>query len=174
MTKVLFLDIDGVCNSEEFMRAEHERTGRMVILGIDPKPAALVRQILADTGAKLVISSTWRHSEHDLQVIRDQVHPDIYGITPRCASRFRGDEVRAWLEEHPEVGPYAILDDDGDFHRGQHLFQTSFKIGLTQEIADQVVKSLLLQTMAVDSYPKVVAGDGEPWQGLRTKATDNS
>jgi len=142
MTKVLFLDIDGVCNSEAFMRAEYERTQKTVSLGIDHKPAALVRQILNETGALLVISSTWRLSETWLQVIREQIHPDIYGITPQSRSRFRGDEVNAWIKDHPEVEQYAILDDDGDFYSGQPLFRTSFRDGLTQGIAVRVIRHL--------------------------------
>ena len=142
MTKVLFLDIDGVCNSETFIRAEFERTQKTVSLGIDPKPAALVRQILTATGALLVISSTWRLSEIWLQVIREQIHPDIYGVTPQARSRFRGYEVNVWLKDHPEVERYAILDDDGDFYGDQPLFKTSFKDGLTQGIAAQVIRHL--------------------------------
>lgn len=142
MKKALFLDIDGVCNSETFMRAEYERTQRSVSLGIDPKPAALVSQILTETGALLVISSTWRLSEARLQVIREQIHPDIYGVTPQARSRFRGDEVNAWLKDHPEVERYAVLDDDGDFYGDQSLFKTSFRDGLTQGIAAQVIRHL--------------------------------
>lgn len=54
----------------------------------------------------------------------------------------RGDEINAWLKDHPEVTKYAILDDDCDFYDDQPLFQTTFQYGLTDEIAEAVIKHL--------------------------------
>ena len=54
----------------------------------------------------------------------------------------RGDEINAWLSEHPEVTKYAILDDESDFYDDQPLFQTTFETGLTDEIAQKVIDHL--------------------------------
>lgn len=54
----------------------------------------------------------------------------------------RGDEINDWLAKHPEVDKYAILDDDSDFYDDQPLFKTTFKDGLTDEIAEAVIEHL--------------------------------
>jgi Swiss Army Knife RNA repair-like protein len=53
----------------------------------------------------------------------------------------RGHEIQAWLNEHPEVERYAILDDDNDMleHQMVNFFQTSCRTGITPEIADRIV-----------------------------------
>jgi hypothetical protein len=54
----------------------------------------------------------------------------------------RGDEVNAWLAEHPTVERWAILDDDSDFCDDQPLFKTSWSTGITEEIAAKVTSHL--------------------------------
>jgi hypothetical protein len=52
---------------------------------------------------------------------------------------------RAWLELHPEVDRYAILDDDTDFLERQlpNFFHTSANTGITQQLADKIVAHFL-------------------------------
>ena len=135
--KVLFLDIDGVCNSQEsFMqRAEPDP--------IDKHMARRVRQIVEDTGCVVVLSSSWRLYPDLRSKVRHlvcefiDVTPDERGLTDR------GCEVKAWLAEHPEVERYAILDDSSDFHKDQPLFRTNWLTGLTEDIEKQVTSYLL-------------------------------
>ena len=54
--KVLFLDIDGVVNN----RKTRERQGDTKFIGIKPELADRVRRIIAETGCKVVLSSSWR------------------------------------------------------------------------------------------------------------------
>lgn len=133
--KILFLDIDGVANC----RKTTERF--MIYIGIDKHLARRVRQIVKDTGCKVVLSSTWRLYKPHRDEVRDKVC-DFISITKDLPSRFRGDEVNEWLERHPEVTKYAILDDNSDFHPDQKLFLTSFDEGLTPEIEKQVTEYL--------------------------------
>lgn len=132
---VLFLDIDGVLNSEEYALS----LGKGGMLGINPEAVKILDRILDATGAKLVISSSWRVSKDLLADIRANVGEYI-GVTPRL-SGIRGKEVRAWLKDNP-VDRYAILDDDSDFFKYQPLFKTTWKKGLTEEIADKVIEYL--------------------------------
>lgn len=135
--KVIFLDIDGVLNSEEYALS----LGMGGMLGIDPDKVRILDRILEATGAKLVISSSWRGSPDLLADIRRDVGEYI-DITPRL-SGIRGSEVREWLRSHHlQVSRYAILDDDSDFYKYQPLFKTTWKKGLTDEIADNVIKYL--------------------------------
>lgn len=136
--KILFLDIDGVCNSMEYMNA----TGDRDLYSIDPAAAARVGRIIEQTKCKVVLSSSWRLSaESSAEVIANvcmfiDITPDFHGTTDR------GCEVIAWLKSHPEVTRHAILDDNADFHRDQPLFKTTWAAGLTDEIADLVIAHL--------------------------------
>lgn len=133
--RVLFLDIDGVCNSERY--AKERAKGGM--LDIDPVAAARVNRIIDATGCAVVLSSTWRLSED----LREQVRKNVcefIDVTADYPGKKRGIEVQVWLNQHPAVRQYAILDDDDDFLPGQHLFDTTFAEGLTDDIADQVIK----------------------------------
>ena len=68
MRKVLFLDIDGVCNSVRYMKSGAHRPGSM--LGIDPYPAFMVGKIQLDTGCEVVLSSTWRLNKMSRDEVR--------------------------------------------------------------------------------------------------------
>lgn len=137
---VLFLDIDGVCNCIN----TKQRFGPYV--GIDPLMAARLKQIVKETDCWVVLSSTWRLDEDSRDHVKKKVCRFI-DVTPnlqRAGSRgFRGDEINAWLNDHPEVKHHAILDDDTDFHADQPLFKTEWATGLTGDIAEAVTKYLL-------------------------------
>jgi len=73
---------------------------------------------------------------------------EFIGITKDFRTMFdnsqRGDEIEAWLNEHPEVKKFVILDDDNDMRNlMDHLIQTDFyKKGLTSELADKAIEIL--------------------------------
>lgn len=139
---VLLLDIDGVCNSSDFMQSNaNPNIGGM--LGIDPFAAALVKMIVQDTGCDVVLSSTWRLGEKTRQEVRDQV-VDFIDITPDLRGKDRGYEIEVWLDNHEEYERYAILDDDMDMlvHQAPNFFKTTWKEGLTREIAQAVTEHL--------------------------------
>lgn len=131
--KIIFLDIDGVVNCAK-TRLVHEG-----FIDIDPAKAELVKQLIKNTGAKVVLSSTWRLSESSRERVKELV-TDFIDVTPRfhfdhIRGDRRGEEVADWLSRHPEVTRYAILDDDNDFLPGQPLFKSTWQDGLTEEIA---------------------------------------
>ena len=139
---VLFLDIDGVCNSSEFVTSpRNKKIGGMI--GIDPLPAVLVKMLVQDTGCLVVLSSTWRLNAMTRQDVREQVI-DFIDITPDFYDKPRGAEIQDWLDKHPEVTCYAILDDDSDMLDSQlpNFFKTTWAEGLTREIADKVKEHL--------------------------------
>lgn len=133
--KALFLDIDGVVNCQ----STRQRSGGFI--GIDPQLAFLVGKIILETDCKVVVSSSWRHFNGGLDEIRQAVYPELYSVTPTIGG-VRGEEVEAWLKEHPEVGTYAILDDDDDFLPEQPLFKTTWQTGITEEIMQRVIAHL--------------------------------
>lgn len=132
--KVLFLDCDGVVNCEKTFQRHRG------VIGIDPYMAFLVGNMIDDLDLKVVLSSSWRHSKEGIDEVSRQVY-QVFDITPSC-SGIRGEEIKQWLDRHPEVEKYAILDDDTDMLPEQfpNFFKTSWKDGVTPEIIKAVRK----------------------------------
>lgn len=82
---MIFLDIDGVLNCAE--TAQRHRG----VIGIDPYLVAIFNRIIFATEAKIVISSSWRHSSKGLEEIERQVM-EYYGITPSLPNK-TGNQV---------------------------------------------------------------------------------
>ena len=135
MSKILFLDIDGVVNSKSTTDFRNN------LWPVDPYKAFLVGKIQLDTDCKVVLSSSWRHHPDGIKSANMIV--DILDKTPYLPAT-RGREIQKWLDDHPEVEKYAILDDDSDMLDSQkpNFFQTTFESGLTEEIAKKVTEHL--------------------------------
>lgn len=155
--KILFLDIDGVVNCAT--TAQRHRG----VIGIDPYMALLVDRIVQATGCKIVLSSTWRLWPDSREEVRKQVG-EFMDVTPSMPLQGgaemceRGKEIKAWIKEWEserkpapwlsvkgeKIDRYAILDDNSDMLPEQlpNFFKTSWAVGLTQEIADQVIAHL--------------------------------
>lgn len=140
---ILFLDIDGVCNNQK----TRERQGKTKFIGIKPELAERVRRIIAETGCKVVLSSSWRLFPDSKKWAEENVC-EFFDVTPDLQRGsiwgmvYRGFEIKQWVDAHPGVNRYAILDDSHDFLWGQPLFRTTWAEGLTDEIADQVIAHL--------------------------------
>lgn len=136
MSKILFLDVDGVINSRD------STIFKGSLWPLDPYKAFLVGKIKLETNCDVVLSSSWRHHPDGVREVERRVVP-IVDITPTLKNTsFRGDEVRSWLSKHPEVEKYAVLDDDSDFYNDQPLFKTTFDSGLNDDIANNVISYL--------------------------------
>jgi len=148
--KVLFLDIDGVMNSRRYIN-------RIDVDFDDPKyqmdPDAVIRlnAICNQTGAHIVVSSTWRKAFiYYLDKLQDciasyGITAQVIGMTPDYVldGLSRKDEIVAWLDgyptlswldaypntQKPDVESYVILDDEFIDIPG-HLVQTKFDDGI--------------------------------------------
>lgn len=117
MDKFVFLDIDGVLNSEQYYleKPQHKRWKEFKnkldkhiawgVCNIDPKAVKLLNKLVSGTNARIVVSSSWR-GDYALQTVFSLagIIEPIYGETPRLESRFRGEEIDKWLKERQE--PY--------------------------------------------------------------------
>lgn len=148
---IIFLDMDGVLVTRESIKAGKK-------LGTSAKlhqPCVSALNWLTDqTGAKIVVSSTWRFSglEFMQQRLRESgVTGEVIDTTPKMlrevgklviAAR-RGHEIGDWLLRHPEVKSFVILDDDDDMAglKG-HLVQSTMEDGLTMELAKRALTVL--------------------------------
>jgi hypothetical protein len=146
--KVLFLDIDGVCNSRAYLYRLRAKNKKATLwYGIDPEAAKLVRRIVEETKCVVVLSSTWRmYADGRAQIKREVCRfidctKDLQAGAKRGYVP-RGEEIQEWLSRHPNVTQYAILDDDSDFLPNQWLFKTTFEKGITEDIAQAVIDHL--------------------------------
>src|SRR5262249_32755556 len=141
--RVIFLDIDGVLNSEAFalkLEEKHRQLGHtsetacdcfMLYSHIDREAVARLNRLVDVTSAKMVVSSTWRKkfSVSELQERLDAhgLVGEIVDVTPDGYTTdalrealgygtriFRGHEIDFWLQQHTEVERFVILDDDSD------------------------------------------------------------
>ena len=151
MKKYIFLDMDGVITSLEYQYK------------IDPKCVENLEKILDRTGAKLIITSSWRKSttEETVEYFKKEGFPltqFIEGVTIRgykyvkdnlCIPR--GIEIDYFLKTNIEFGKilgkdyqYVILDDDSDMLLKQkdHFIHTDTYKGLTVEDAENAIKIL--------------------------------
>jgi len=204
--KVIFLDIDGVMNSQVFYKERHKRRLRnpsnwypelryllIKLFRIKTKPVSLkdyktpdshftfeyqFNRLIEETckekwkwlsewcnenDIKICISSTWKHhfgskgykstpEKWEDALVRLGFKPNTYvGIT--CDRKeLRGEEIKDWLDNHPEVVDYAILDDDSDmlpeqmkkFHHCDGWFGMSpnhlYRIGRQFKLKDNLNK----------------------------------
>ena len=150
--KVIFLDVDGVLNN-----ADTKDRSPSGYKGVSGELIRNLREIVRKTGAQIILSSDWR-------LIRDdKVHGKDYrylvrklrfigglklsGHTDDISWRYRGTEISKYLDDHPEIKEYVILDDlpfTDFYHKGhlEHLVLTDDKNGLTGKDIERAVRIL--------------------------------
>jgi hypothetical protein len=165
--RVLFLDIDGVLNSDDWDDRLRDDRAKPIIdqypyCLFDPDAISRLNRIHAETSCLLVVSSMWRtgHTETQLQGIFDRVGiiPRIHSYTPigqfqhpsgLWSAGTRGEEIAAWQRENEfnyANNRYVILDDLKDEWlecQLPYLVQTDFDSGLTDELTDRAIAILL-------------------------------
>jgi hypothetical protein len=141
--KVVFLDIDGVCNTPKEWGKFASNPAAAYNRGCCTRLNKLVEE-----GAKIVISSTWRMS-HSHEAIAEFLsingfeHPEaVIDSTPILHTK-RGHEIQLWLDGHPETEKFVILDDDADMvHLLDKLVQTNRTVGLSDADVEEALEIL--------------------------------
>lgn len=139
--KILFLDIDGVLNCRSgYQRDKPKRMQYMTAECVEALNY-IVREV---SDLKIVISSSWRFAFPMQEIIAmlGEAGNAVIDNTPRTrlSDDVRGNEIQAWLDAHPEVENFVILDDNSDMrHLIWRLRKTDFETGLTKKIADLVI-----------------------------------
>lgn len=149
--KICFLDFDGVLNSGKFLAAQDKKKfpsqREFRDAQIDPDKVELLNQIISASGTKIVISSTWRKLEplDELKklLVSKGLIGEIIGITPESCSGIRGEEIQEWLDDHPDVESFVILDDNQDMaHLLPRLIKTAFSDGLLKKHVNRAIEML--------------------------------
>lgn len=153
MSRVIFLDIDGVLNSAEYHRERHVRGTKP----LDPLAIQRLNRLTDRTGACIVISSSWRQWGFiycRAMLKAANVTGRIVSCTPILADEVtngiaawvpRGREIMAWLgSTRTPVERFVVLDDADDMDGVRHrLVRTSHETGLTD---DDVKRAIWLLT----------------------------
>lgn len=172
--KFAFVDVDGVLNheiwftSDECKKVSKERIDKDdkndYRRWFDPRCVELLNHLTDKTGAKIVVSSSWRggRTVEELKKLFSDVGitGDVIDKTPKLNFKGlegynysvpRGCEIKAWLETNKNIlgdklskANYVILDDDSDmllWQREKFLHVDSY-CGLTYNVIDKAVQIL--------------------------------
>ncbi|MBQ8448579.1 MAG: hypothetical protein IJX27_06590 [Clostridia bacterium] len=148
--KIIFLDIDGVLNCDRFIIKNKCRG-----IGIDPERVALLAEIVRASGAKIVLTTSWRshwsENPEECDAMGREINEafaaqglTVYSKTPRI-SYVREEEILAWLDENPEATRFVIIDDMylQHEHLDAYIIRTiPFRGGLCEEDVMEAIKIL--------------------------------
>ena len=149
--KIIFLDIDYVVNC--MSTKERAPSG---VIGVEQRLIAYIKEIVDATGAKIVLSSTWRKdwafnllNSKDWDYLREEFAKQnlyFFDYTPIRSDSHRGREIKEWFESTDyNVRSYVIIDDEmfdiKDLHEG-HMVQTSFNDGINPYAVKMAIEIL--------------------------------
>lgn len=168
--KIIFLDIDGVLNTEYYQRMlQYEgkpwQDGHGAFF--DPQAVQQLQRIVDATDAGIVIESSWKYLglEAMQAMWQDRRLPGrVLDITPSAISdsvllsadldltdpstlHCKGAEIASWLSDngiHDDDVPYVILDDEYVILESQqpHFVMTNPYDGITEELAARAIHLL--------------------------------
>lgn len=168
MNKIIFLDFDGVLNTEHYQRLlYHEGKPLDDEYGpfFDPDATEQLRRIVDATQADIVIESSWKYlgieAMQELWMAR-QMPGKVIDITPSAVSdnwlltadlddlspakgHCKGMEIASWLSDNAtQEVRYVIIDDEYVILDSQvsHFILTNPYEGLTDVQADRAISIL--------------------------------
>lgn len=151
ITKVLFLDVDGVLNRWRGRLALTQPIpGNVGPWFIELNLVTLINWALSQMpDVRIVVSSTWRLHVADADEFSSKSHVDRQFIhddwTTDRDMKFddvRRTEIEDWLSWHPEITSYAVLDDLDLGISGAVHVRTNESVGLTYDELRRVLNIL--------------------------------
>lgn len=170
MKKVIFLDVDGVLNSDRTLYEDISLEDNLILN---------LKEIVNKTKAKIILSSSWRLSTEAIAKLMDKL--DKFGLVisgMTCdgvdldwlekyefdatkkyldtkfdydenrqikITRDRGAEIFKWLHDHDDCA-YVILDDEIEdikpYFNESAIVKTSYKTGLAKEDVKKAIQIL--------------------------------
>lgn len=183
--KIIFLDIDGVLNSQnhadklynewllrqgwneetvlpkghgELMRDGQYKDKYGVLF--DPACVDWLRRIINETGAKIILSSDWRKSGIDTirQMWEDRELPgEIIDVTPVHSDLNRANEIMEKVEEYKPKNWIAVDDMELPI-RERHFVNTGYEKGITRTEYRRCRDKLNCETIFIDNpSPELLA-----------------
>lgn len=163
MSRVVFLDIDGVLNAEFWIESHQKEISDGQL--IDRDKVKLLAQLIDRTDAQIILHSGWRfwfddekkplckEAERLVESLAGEglaiagFTPDLTTEEIRRTKKFslvKADEILLWLKTHENVEGWAVLDDlelHNALIRG-HQVKTDQTVGLTLEDVNEAVEML--------------------------------
>ena len=146
--KVIFLDIDGVVNTLMIYKNNNDKLNlkkgndgyfydicsHYDLRVSNTQAIVWLDKICHDFNLSIVISSTWRYDYEDTckSLYNSGLSEDIkiLGAT-KIMHKARGIEIQDFLDSHPFIDDFIILDDDSDMeHLINHLIKVNTYTGL--------------------------------------------
>lgn len=143
--KVIFLDIDGVLNTAQTFKDIEDEVQKNGVrrIEIDLKRVGFLKEIVEQTGAVLVLSSSWRtfgEMENGKYVPHNKKMAFliellaayglfIYDITPVSPDGIRQNEIESWMK-NKDIESFIVIDDDS-FDLQKFLHKELIKTSLT-------------------------------------------
>ena len=162
--KIIFLDIDGVLNSNSWNKQHQLKISDGTLIG--QSKIALLSHIAKETNAHIILHSGWKFWFHKdsyeptrpesqrLVHMLSEFQLKISGFTPdfsteeiqktRKFSLIKAKEILSWLENHPEVKSWVVIDDL-DLHNESinvHQIKTNSETGLTEADVTKAIQLL--------------------------------
>jgi len=153
---VIFLDIDGVICTTLSTRLSILLRLPLERQVFDPLALFWLRWLVRQSGAKILLCSSWRDAltvddplcRRFIQNLYDRLAKNgtpIADAVPQLPTGNKGEEIRAWLEQHP-CKRYVILDDHDCFtltpQVREHWIPIPVDRGLRRREAKAVLKLL--------------------------------
>ena len=161
--KIIFLDIDGVLNSDSWNQ-KHENEIKNGIL-VDEEKVEILSKLIKTTGAKVVLHSGWRFwfdesflpirkESEILMKLLNKNNIDFYDFTPDLTteeirksknfSKVKPDEILLWLKNHSDISSWVVIDDLDLNNKiiSNHQIKPDSKIGLSSSDIEKAVKLL--------------------------------
>ena len=152
--KVIFLDFDGVMGTAYYGHIlgkeglpYHDEFGAV----FDPNCIECLKEIIEKTGAKIVVTSSWKSlmSFGEMLDMWEQrgLPGCVIDMTPSSSGcGHRGDEIDAWLNECKDECQYVILDDINERNFNEHQLPRLIVVnpyhGLDKEAAGRAIELL--------------------------------
>ncbi|MCI6692399.1 HAD domain-containing protein [Clostridium sp. SGI.024] len=156
--KVIFLDIDGVLNSEKFL---NNNKGQVV----DRERVSILKSIVDKTGAVIVMSSGWRLWFDDNMLPQDGYSKELYEVlcefninlfgktldfsteeirSRKTFSHVKAKEITAWLNDNKSIEKYVVIDDLDLKNKeiNNHLVRVNGEIGITEEDGQIIINMI--------------------------------
>ena len=151
MNKILFLDFDGVLNTEHYQgllqyqgKPWQDEYGAF----FDPKVVKQLKRIIDATDADIVVESSWKYlgldAMKELWEVRN-LPGTIIDITPSLLGKNKGVEIASWLSKYAKQDiRYVIIDDEYVILDSQlpHFILTNPYEGITEEQANRAISML--------------------------------
>lgn len=126
--RLIFLDIDGVLNTERHiskLRVAKQPCSDLYGPLFDPEAVENLREIIEKTHAKIVVTSSWRYI-YGLEGLKEiwayrKLPGKLFGVVKMDGSGTRGEEVENFVTDlfGDSANDYLILDDECEYSDNQ-------------------------------------------------------